>query len=186
MEEKLELLQKGSHKAFEWVFDTYYEPLCRYAYSIIRDSNDAQDIVQKVFYKLWDQHEELEIKTSLKSYLYRMVHNESLNQAQQKKNRSEINYSIVSENGTSHEDVSEFIHSSELQTALTNVIGNLAPKCREAFEMSRLQQKSYAEIAQKMNISVNTVENHISKALRQLRIALNDFLLFLALIFNVI
>lgn len=183
MEEKLELLRKGDHKAFGWAFDSFFEPLCRYSFSITHNSDDAQDIVQKVFCKLWDQHAELDIKTSLKSYLYRIVHNESLNFVHQSTKRAEINYEISNEWGESGNHVSDYIHTTELQNVLTSAIGNLTPKCREAFEMSRLQQKSYTEIAQQMNISVNTVENHISKALRHLRIALNDYLVLFTLLF---
>ena len=179
MEDTLKLLHEGNHKAFEELFEKYFESLSRYAFSILRDSDEAQDIVQKVFFKLWDQHKELEIRTSVKSYLYRIVHNESLNFVNQRKNRAEINREIISYTEDGIDNVSEQIIASDLQKAIESALIELPPQCRKVFEMSRLEQKSYSEIARNLAISVNTVENHISKALRQLRIALKDYLIVL-------
>lgn len=184
MEDTLKLLREGNHKAFEELFEKYFESLSRYAFSILRDSDEAQDIVQKVFFKLWDQRKELEIRTSVKSYLYRIVHNESLNFVHQRKNRAEINREISLYNDDSTDNVSEQLIASDLQKAIDNALGELPPQCRKVFEMSRIEQKSYSEIAQNLTISVNTVENHISKALRQLRIALKDYLIALLIFIN--
>ncbi len=185
MEDTLKLLREGNHKAFEELFETYFESLSRYAFSILRDSDEAQDIVQKVFFKLWDQHKELEIRTSVKSYLYRIVHNESLNFVHQRTNRAEINHEICFYSDDTTDNVSEQIIASDLQKAIDNALGELPPQCRKVFEMSRMEQKSYSEIAQNLTISVNTVENHISKALRQLRISLKDYLIVLLFFINI-
>lgn len=185
MEDTLKLLREGNHKAFEELFETYFESLSSYAFSILRDSDEAQDIVQKVFFKLWDQHKELEIRTSVKSYLYRIVHNESLNFVHQRTNRAEINREISLYNDDSTNNVSEQIIASDLQKAIDNALGELPPQCRKVFEMSRMEQKSYSEIARNLTISVNTVENHISKALRQLRISLKDYLIVLLFFINI-
>jgi len=179
MEVSLQLLRVGNHKAFEDLFETYFESLSRYAFSILRDSDEAQDVVQKVFCKLWDQRKELEIKTSIKSYLYRIVHNESLNFINQRTNRAEINREISSYNDDATDSVNEQVLASDLQLAINKALDDLPPQCRKVFEMSRMEQKSYSEIAQSLAISVNTVENHISKALRQLRVALKDYLIVL-------
>jgi len=179
MEYSLQLLREGNHKAFEELFETYFESLSRYAFSILRDGDEAQDVVQKVFYKLWDQRKELEIRTSVKSYLYRIVHNESLNFIQQRANRAEINREISSYNDDATDNVNEQLMASDLQLAINKALDELPPQCRKVFELSRMEQKSYSEIAQSLAISVNTVENHISKALRQLRVALKDYLIVL-------
>lgn len=184
MEYSLQLLREGNHKAFEELFESYFESLSRYAFSILRDSDEAQDVVQKVFYKLWDQHKELDIRTSIKSYLYRIVHNESLNFVHQRTNRAEINAEIVSSNDDASDNVSEQLIASDLQQAIDHALEKLPPQCRKVFEMSRMEQKSYSEIAQNLAISVNTVENHISKALRQLRIELKEYLIVSLLLIN--
>lgn len=176
MDETIKALKSGDRKAFSNLFENFYQALCRYSFSIIRETADAEDVVQKIFFKLWDQHSELEIQSSIKSYLYRMVHNESINFIQQKTNRSVKNYEIVSSTDANTDDVNEQMAASDLQQAINKALENLPPQCRKAFELSRMEQKSYAEIAQNMNISTNTVENQISKALRLLRIALKDYL----------
>jgi len=176
MDETIKALKSGDRKAFSNLFENFYQALCRYSFSIIRETVDAEDVVQKIFFKLWDQHSELEIQSSIKSYLYRMVHNESINFIQQKTNRSVKNYEIVSSTDANTDDVNEQMAASDLQQAINKALENLPPQCRKAFELSRMEQKSYAEIAQNMNISTNTVENQISKSLRLLRIALKDYL----------
>lgn len=174
--ETIKALREGEHLAYEQLFDNYYDALCRYAYSILRDMDEAEDIVQKTFCKLWDQREALDIQSSIKSYLYRMVHNESLNKAQQHKNRQEHNLNYLSYTDQSPDTVSEHMAASELQTAIDKALDGLPAQCRKVFEMSRVQQLSYAEIAKELSISTNTVENHVSKALKLLRVDLKEFL----------
>ena len=78
MEETIKALREGNHTAYEQLFDNCYDALCRYAYSILKDMDEAEDVVQKIFCKLWDMHENLNIQSSINSYLYRMVHNDCL------------------------------------------------------------------------------------------------------------
>ncbi len=175
-----EELTNGDHTVYKQLFTTWYEPLCSYAYSILRNMDEAEDIVQKMFCKLWDQRAELNIKTSVKSYLYRTVHNSCLNKIKQAKTRAEHNqhysYNIPEVSGASN------IEYSELQQQINRALEELPPKCREVFEMSRMQQLSYAEIAGKLEISTNTVENHIAKALKLLRNSLKEFLAILLML----
>lgn len=176
MTETIKALREGNHSAFEKLFDTWYEPLCRYAFSILRDMDEAEDVVQKMFYKLWDQHETLDIKSSVNSYLYRIVHNESLNVVQQITSHKEHNLTFISTVNREINSTTEDMGSRELQMAIEKALEKLPPQCKRVFEMSRMDQLSYAEIAKSLNISTNTVENHISKALKLLRVELIEFL----------
>jgi RNA polymerase sigma-70 factor, ECF subfamily len=177
MIETVKALREGNHSAFEQLFDSWYEPLCRYAYSILKNMDEAEDVVQKTFCKLWDQHETLDIQSSINSYLYRIVHNDSINSIQQQTNRKEHNLNYISTINSEVNSTIEHIESSELQKAIERALATLPPQCKRVFEMSRIEQLSYSEIAKSLNISTNTVENHISKALKLLRIELIDFLL---------
>lgn len=169
-------LRPGDRKAYEKLFTEWYVPLCNYALGILRDSDEAEDIVQKTFCKLWDQRNEIEIKSSVKSYLYRMVHNDCLNKIKQQKIRFEHNKNIAYErNDTINNAESNILHS-ELQQQLQQAIDRLPPRCREVFTMSRFQYRSYAEIAHELRITTNTVETQIVKALRILRHELKDYL----------
>jgi RNA polymerase sigma-70 factor, ECF subfamily len=176
MLETIKALREGNHHAFEQLFDICYEPLCRYAYSILRDMDNAEEVVQKTFYKLWDQHETLNIQSSINSYLYRIVHNDCLNTIHQKTSHQEHNLNYLSSMNTDVNSTMEQLESSDLQKAIEIALAGLPPQCRRVFEMSRLEQLSYSEIATQLNISTNTVENHISKALKLLRIELKEFL----------
>ncbi len=177
MLETIKALQEGNHNAFEQLFDSCYEQLCRYAYSILRDMDEAEDVVQKTFCKLWDQRETLNIQSSVNSYLYRIVHNDCLNTIHQQTSHKEHNLSYISSINSEVNSTGEHIESTDLQKAIDKALENLPPQCRKVFEMSRMEQLSYAEIARQLDISTNTVENHISKALKLLRVELKDFLM---------
>jgi RNA polymerase sigma-70 factor (ECF subfamily) len=75
----LEAIRQGNERVFEVVFRKYYQALCNYAFGLLKDMDDAEEIVQGMFLKVWDQRQDLEITVSLKSYLYRAVHNTCLN-----------------------------------------------------------------------------------------------------------
>ena len=169
-------LQAGRHGAYEALFEEWYVPLCNYAYSILRDGDDAKDIVQQAFCKLWDRREELEIRTSIKSYLYRIVHNDCLNKIKQQRLHQEHEDYIAYDTSVSVNNTDNVVIGNELQVRINAAIDRLPPRCREVFVLSRMQQKPYAEIAAELNISTNTVETQIVKALRTLRQELKDYL----------
>ena len=176
MDETIKAFREGNHLSFEQLFDNCYESLCRYAYSILKDMDEAEDIVQKTLCKLWDQREMLDIRTSVKSYLYRIVHNECLNTVHQQINHKTHNLNYLSAMNSSVDDVNEHIATSELQQRIDKALTKLPTQCKRVFEMSRMEQLSYSEISKNLGISINTVENQVSKALKIFRIELKDFL----------
>ena len=177
-----EQLKKGSHSTYKELFTRWYEPLCNYAFSIVRDMDEAEDIVQKMFCKLWDNRENINIRTSVKSYLYRAVHTDCISRVQRVKTRAEQNQHYSNVMPQVVNNTSERVKHKELESSISNAIGQLPPQCKKVFEMSRMQHLSYSEIAQELGISNNTVENHISKALKLLRANLKDFLMALLLL----
>jgi len=176
-------LKSGNHKSYEILFRHFYAPLCNYAYSILRDSDEAEDMTQKVFCKLWEQRESIEIHTSVKSYLYRAVHNDCMNRIKQHSIRTEHNEFYAYEKDLTSNEVESAVLATELEQQIETIIENMPPRCREVFRMSRQQQLSYSEIAQTLRISTNTVETQIVKALRMLRTGLKDYLVILTLLF---
>lgn len=170
-------LKAGNAKVFEMLFKQWYEPLCRYAYGMINNREEAEDIAQKTFCKLWDQREKMEIHTSIKSYLYRMVHNACLNKIKQWQIQSEHHEQIAYRSSFAENHVEQAVAHKELSRQIEVAIAALPERCREVFLLSRMQHLSYVQIAQKMQISPNTVETQIVKALKMLRIKLKDYLL---------
>jgi len=184
LEKEIEIieLKAGNAKVYELLFEQLYEPLCRYAYSILHDQDETEDIVQETFCKLWEQRERMEIHTSTKSYMYRIVHNACLNKIKQTELRYEHHEHIAYFSTSDYNNVENSMNSKELRHNIELAISSLPERCREVFLLSRKQHLSYAEIAQKMQISPNTVETQIVKALKTLRLKLKDYLL-LALCF---
>jgi RNA polymerase sigma-70 factor (family 1) len=170
------------------VFERYYREnykrfflmACRY----LKDSVQAEEIVNDVFMKLWEDGINLHIETSLRSYIYRAVINRSLNAIQ--KNRREyaqrMDIQSLPDEGYEWKQIEE----NEQLATLYAAIEQLPEKCRQVFEMSRFEELKQQEIADKLGISVKTVKNHITLALKQLHTVLVKFLLpFLMLkIFN--
>lgn len=148
---------------FEKLFRTYYAALCDYAHAILGDFDEAEDVVQEIFARLWDGKEDKTIQVAAKSYLYTSTRHMALNvlkhkAVMQRNNPLLVDFiEIVQQEGYSEEE--------ELKIEkMTRVMENLPPKCREIFTMSCLEGKSYKEIALETGISVNTVKFHVKHA----------------------
>lgn len=169
-------LRQGDEQVFENLFKNYYERLCNYANTILNDMDEAEEMVQRAFLTVWEKHETIEIHTSIKSYLYRAVHNGCLNRVKHFKIRKEHNESYKYQKDTFANDVSEELISIEFEGIMNFAIESLPQQCRTVFKLSRFENLSYAEIAEQLDISVKTVENHMTKALKTLREKLKDYL----------
>ncbi|GHU95156.1 DNA-directed RNA polymerase sigma-70 factor [Bacteroidia bacterium] len=167
----------GDQQAYEAVFKSWYEPLCAYACSLLHNMDDAEEVTQKMFCTLWDKRAMLDVQTSLKAYLYKAVHNACLNHIKHRKVRNMYQTEFLHSHEESDNRSSNLLIYSELELALQRAVEQLPAQCRAAFVLSREEQLSYPEIAERLHISRNTVENHISKALRLLRQALKEFLM---------
>lgn len=170
------LLKSGDHSAYETVFKSCYEPLCAYACSMLHSMDEAEDVVQQMFCTLWDRRAELEVQVSLQSYLYRAVHNHCLNRLKHEKVKQSYSDECLRQHDDSCDSTNNRVAHDELSVALNKAVKRLPAQCRKVFELSRGAQLTYPEIAERLNISRNTVENHISKALRLLRESLKEFL----------
>lgn len=175
-EEKMlfEKIQKGDIAAFETVFHRYYGFLCLYASRILNDREAAEEIVQDFFVRMWEKKENLSIETSLKSYLFRSVKNQCLNIIQHEKIKSKYAEKVRSENIVDDED--PYVET-ELARKIEESINSLPEKRREIFRLSREEGLKNREIAEKLNISVKTVETQITLAIRSLREQLKKFML---------
>jgi RNA polymerase sigma-70 factor (ECF subfamily) len=169
-------LAKRNEAAFEQVFKTHFKNLHAYACSILKDDMAAEEAVQNVFFKLWDRSENLTIGGSLAAYLYRAVNNESLNYLKHQKVK-EAHALHVAYISPAHRDTpSKTLQAKELEGRLHKALNELPEQCRTIFQMSRFEELRYREIAERMGLSVKTVEAQMSKALRVLREKLADLM----------
>lgn len=169
-------IRHGDETAFEQTFRKFYERLCKYACSLLKDEEEAEEVVQTVFLTIWEKRADLEITLSLKSYLYRAVHNHCLNRFKHAAVREAHRQYTENFIPQSYESVTEVIHANELEERIEMAVSTLPEQCQKAFRMSRFEELKYQEIADQLGISIKTVENQIGKALKILRSELADYL----------
>ncbi|QEC51003.1 RNA polymerase sigma-70 factor (ECF subfamily) [Anseongella ginsenosidimutans] len=164
---------------FEKLFNLHYEALCRCAFRIVQDKPATEDIVQDVFLSLWNKRDTLQADAGLRSYLYKASINSSLNYLRKQKNSASRNAAFQEEVTAAGLSADQHLHHKETANRIQELINALPPACRTVFVLSRYENMSYREIAASLGISVNTVENHMSKALKFFRkYLISIFLIF--------
>lgn len=160
-------IREGDETAFKNMFDATFENYVRYAWRFTKDKESAMDIVQESFIKLWQMRADLDPSKSLKTYFYRMVKNKSLNYLRDApQNTAQVDdLKIADESSVVFEEEQE----SELLEPLKQWIDELPDRQQEAFKLSRYEGLSHNEIAEIMDISARTVNNHIGAALNNLQ-----------------
>jgi RNA polymerase sigma-70 factor, ECF subfamily len=162
-------------KSFEALFRQYYQMLCTYALRFVKDPDTAEEIVQDLFYKLWEKRTELQINTSVKSYLYSAVHNRCLKFIEHRNVETRYrNYYLLHESEIDNEP-GDSATISELQGVIEHTLNALPERCSRIFRLNRFEGLKYHEIALKLSISVKTVEANMGKALKLLRKNLKNY-----------
>ena len=174
----LDLEIDGINKVvIEELFKTHYLQLCNYAHIFLKDIDDSEDVVQAVFYQLWEKKDSIEITSSFKSYLFTAVRNTCLKRISHLKVRNEYKENVIHLNNKNANHTLEKIMGRELEHQINDAIENLPEKCRLIFTLSRQGGFKYAEIADHLKISLKTVENQMGKALKVLREKLKGYLI---------
>jgi RNA polymerase sigma-70 factor (ECF subfamily) len=177
MDQLASRIKLSDEQAFELLFRKYYVRLCTYANKFLNDPEEAKEVVQEVFTKIWEGREDIDPEESLKSYIFKITQNLSINKLRKRKlvsKYTEIYWMIYVDK---HEFSGlESLLGRELEENVAHSIGNMPAQCRKVFELSRIEGLKYKEIAEVLNISVKTVEAQMSKALRSLRTDLAEYL----------
>ena len=167
-------IRQGDKQEFEKLFRSSYVSLVRHAQTLLRDHDTAEEIVQELFFRLWQDRQTLMIESSLNGYLYRSVHNRALHHIEHQKVVSRHAGEVTARAELTSEPVTEAIYYSELQARVARVLQRLPERCRVIFRMSRFEGLKYYEIADKLAVSLKTVEADMGKALREFRKALAE------------
>jgi RNA polymerase sigma-70 factor, Bacteroides expansion family 1 len=164
-------IKSGNEKAFNKAFDLYYTSLCYFTDNILHDFDLSRSVVQQVFVDMWIKREKLQV-VSLKAYLFQSARNACFDYLKHRKAESKY---LLSLDNSEKEQMADWIEDAELADRINKAIDKLPEKCREVFILCRFEELKYAEIAEKLNISVKTVEMQIGIALKKLRIELSDY-----------
>lgn len=176
-EELVRLLQQHDERAFKLIFDRYYRPLTLFAMKYVGEVEEAKEITQELFIRLWSRQSLLDIQFSLKTYLYRGVRNACLNYLETNKVAQQRLQEYRSPERTA-DNALEHMMAAEQEALLMNAVDNLPEKCRQIFLLSRTEKLSNQAIATKLGVSVKTVEAQITIALKRLRELLISVLCF--------
>lgn len=187
MDQKEETIWKGIQQKDTGVLERYYKEHYKsfflMARKYLKDSDHAAEIVNDVFMKIWMDGPSIKIESSLKSYLYKAIINRSIN-ALNKSKRELILVELKDDQDEGYEI--RQIEENELMVKLYSAIDSLPEKCRQVFELSRFKELKQKEIADQLGISIKTVKNHITLALKQLnQVALNNLMVTI-LFFNIL
>lgn len=173
---QLHSIRSGDEQVFEKLFKDQYPILCGYARKYLDDVDQAEEIVQEMFFNFWQKREKMEINISIEAYLFRSVRNSCLNYLKHLKIREEYRLATNHEIRKKEQEVHDNVVTLELQARIDQVIDQLPPERKKIFKMSRYEELKYKEIAEKLNLSIKTVEAQMGKALKYLRLHLSDYL----------
>jgi RNA polymerase sigma-70 factor (ECF subfamily) len=178
----VEGLRGGDEITFEQLFHEYFERICYFARDYVSDDEVARELAQETFIKLWEIRATLEDGSDIPALLFTIVRNSALNYLkhltirEKFRHYSENQYTERQLNLIALSDLQvEEIFKNDLQRIIDDAVDNLPEKCKEVFIMSRNYGMSYKEISLQLNISLKTVENHISEALKKLRAKINPY-----------
>lgn len=175
------LSENATEDDFSIIYEFYRPKLVVIVNSYIPSQEDAEEIIHDVFIKLWEKWETLQITSNLTGYIYSMTRNACLDYLRAKKNKLTKEMTLEQQefwlnHGALADDAASSILANELQSLVDRAIEQLPEKCKKVFKKSRVEGLCHKEISKELEISPKTVENHMSRALRQLRVALSDYL----------
>jgi RNA polymerase sigma-70 factor, ECF subfamily len=167
-------IRQGDIKHFESLFRSSYVSLVRYAKSIVKDQDSAEEIVQDLFYRIWKDREKIKIESSLNGYLFRSVHNRCLHFIEHNRIVEKHVEEMSSRQPESPENPSDILNYKELQAKIATILEKLPERCGKIFYMNRFEGLKYTEIAKKLSVSVKTVEANMGRALKEFRRELTE------------
>ena len=168
------LVKKSDKQAFDEIYERYWFKMYLAAVKRIKSDENAKDLVQDLFVSLWARRDTLVINNSLQAYLYQAIKFKIINYIEANVVKSNYLKSLDKFAFEYDDSTSESIVCNDLEQFIEAEINNLSPRVKEVFEMSRKERLTNVEIAQKLNVSEQTVKNQISKAIKTLKLHLDN------------
>ena len=158
--EWLELLLKDDERALQLIFNHYYKYLVITAYNVLQDDHRAKDLVQDVFFDLWKKRETLHVQGSLKAYLRKATVNRCIDEVRRKKRAGNTEEIQDYNQPTEYSSAQQQMETEELQQVINQAIDKLPERCRQVFALSRFEEMTHKEIAEKLNNEISTASGH--------------------------
>ncbi|WP_372645907.1 RNA polymerase sigma-70 factor [Ancylomarina sp.] len=168
-------IREGNLKEFERVFKEFYPQLCLYALRFVKTKDLSEEIVQNLFCQIWENRKELNIHTSIKAYLYRSTYHNAL-QVLRKMGSHNRYKEYIKHHFDENDSSTNTLEEKEINKIVQQTLSSLPQRCGTIFKMSRFEGLKYQEIAQKLSISIKTVEANMGKALKVFRHNLKDYI----------
>ncbi|WP_372774768.1 RNA polymerase sigma factor [Mangrovibacterium sp.] len=176
--ELLELLRKGDRVAFYHIYERYCKRLYGFVLRYIKVEADADEIVQEVFVKIWESRRKIDVYSSFESYLFTIAYNTTISLLRKRANEKKYLEHLISLQDTSETpDLIDEIHYKELNEQVDRLLNELSPRQKEIYHLCRVEGLSHEEIAQKLEISLNTVKKHMSNVLSFLKSRMDNGLI---------
>lgn len=176
METEAELISNvkaGITTAFDTLFEIYSFKIYSFAFSIVKSKQDAEDVVQHTFFKVWEKRESINGNLAFKSFLFTIAYNVSIDILRERIKEKGHRESILIQ-ASSHYNLQDRIEFGDLLDRINHIVKDLPPRKREIYQLSRVHNLTYGEIAEKLNISVKTVENGIGYSLKFIKTRLGN------------
>lgn len=169
---------------YEQLFNAHYSRMVAYAHNFLKEQEASEEVCQEVFFQLWINRDKTVIKTAISSYLYRAVRNRCINLIKHIAIRETYKQYNSEQIEKSDNDFTDTLTVSELDQKIRSAIDQMPLQRKKIFIMSRYEEMTYKEIADKMGLSKKTIENQMGKALQYLREELKDYLPLLLIFFH--
>ena len=168
-------VKAGNMLAFDALYRKYSRRLYKFSYSILKSTQEAENIIQDVFLNLWLNREKIEKSSSVKYYVFAIAYNSAISIIRKKAKEIQFIEYVKTLQDFTQEPVDLQIEYAELDEKLDEIIKALPGRQKEVYLLHRVEGLKYSEIAEKMNISINTIENHMSRALKTIRKKLANY-----------
>ncbi|GAA4781510.1 RNA polymerase sigma-70 factor [Olivibacter ginsenosidimutans] len=167
--ERLARLKAGDQSAFEWFYHQYKYPLAANLLKLVKSEEVAEDILHDLFLKIWEGREHIDINRSFKAYLYRIATN-MVTDFYRKVSRNKAYQQFLEKNSSnSYLHIDELIDQKQKQELMEKALNELSPQCQLVFKLCKLEGRSYEEVSQMLQISPNTISNHLVKASKKVK-----------------
>ena len=174
-------IKKGQTHAFDLLFDRYSQRLYRFSKSLLKNHEDAEGVVQEVFFRIWEKRDELNERKSFRSFLFSIAYNLIIDQFRKRVKDQEYEQFLIKQAQQNYWNPENKLEYKELKKKVNKAVTELPEQRKKIYQLSREEGLSYKEIAGRLHIKPKTVENHINLALRYIRKRLGNKTLAVAL-----